>query len=106
MTESDVIQQITGYDGVELDARSTDQQAIYSVSGRIMAVVKKGAIPVQVSLRCDPNLGQLLRDRYESVLEGQGLNKRRFITILLTGQLSDDDVRSQIRHAYEETRSN
>ena len=104
MTEAEIKQLLLSYDGVELDERSDDELSIYSLDGQIVAVVKNGANPVCVSLRCDPNLAQLLRDKYESVLEGQKLNKRRFITVLLTGQLTDDEVIDQVRHAYEETR--
>lgn len=105
MTEAEIKQLITSYDNAVLDNRSTDQLSIYSVNGEIMATVKNGAQPVCLNLRCDYNLGKLLREQYESVLEGQGLNKHRFITVLLTGQLSDDEVRDQIRHAYEQTKA-
>lgn len=104
MTEAEIKRLLLSYDGIGVDERSTDELTIYSLGGQIVAVLKNGANPVYLSLRCDPNLAQLLRDKYESVLEGQNLNKRRFITILLTGQLTDGEVIDQIRHAYEETR--
>lgn len=103
MGESEVRQLITGYDGVVLDDRSTPELAIYSIKGQVMAVVHPGSQPVSIGLRCDPNLGELLRHRYESASLESGLNKKRFINILLVGQLSDEEVGSQIRHAYEET---
>lgn len=103
MSESEVRQLITGYDGVVLDDRSTPELAIYSIKGQIMAVVHPESQPVSIGLRCDPNLGELLRRQYESVSLESRLNKKRFINILLVGQLSDEEVRSQIRHAYEET---
>ena len=103
MSESEVRQLITGYDGVVLDDRSTPELAIYSIKGQVMAVVHPESQPVSIGLRCDPNLGELLRRRYESVSLESRLNKRRFINILLVGQLSDEEIKSQIRHAYEET---
>ena len=104
LSEEHIKDLILSYAGVILDNKSTDELSIYSLNGEIMATVKNGAKPVVLSLRCDYNLGKLLREQYESVLEGQNLNKRRFITILLTGQLSDDEIIDQIRHAYEQTR--
>lgn len=104
MTEEDVIREIAQYDGVELDPKSNDNLAIYSYHDEIMAVVKKGSQPLVIALRCDPNLAKLLEDKYESVLPGLKLNRRRFISIIMTGQLSDDDIKAQIRHAYEETK--
>lgn len=103
MSENEVRQLITGYDGVVLDDRSTPELAIYSIKGQVMAVVHPGSQPVSIGLRCDPNLGELLRRQYESVSLESRLNKKRFINILLVGQLSDEEVKSQIRHAYEET---
>ena len=103
MSESEVRQLITGYDGVVLDDRSAPELAIYSIKGQVMAVVHPGSQPVSIGLRCDPNLGELLRRQYESVSLESELNKKRFINILLVGQLSDEEIKSQIRHAYEET---
>lgn len=103
LSEADVRSQIESL-GATIDPdRSTAENDIYVVQGEMMAVIKNGSKPLQLSLRCDYNLGKLLRDQYESVLEGQKLNKKHWITILLTGQLSDQDVHDQIRHAYEET---
>ena len=103
MSESEVRQLIAGYDGVVLDDRSTPELAIYSVKGQVMAVVHPESQPVSIGLRCDPSLGELLRRRYESVSLESKLNKKRFINILLVEQLSDEEIKSQIRHAYEET---
>ena len=103
LSEDRIKAEIASYDGVVLDDRSSDELAVFSVDGNIMATVRNGAQPVRLSLRCDPNLGKLLRDRYESVMEGQELNRHRFITILLVGQLSDEEIIDQIRHAYYQT---
>lgn len=104
LSEEQVKDLILSHSGVVLDSKSTDELSVYSLNGEIMATVKNDAKPVVLSLRCDYNLGKLLREQYESVLEGQNLNKRRFITILSTGQLTDDEIIDQIRHAYEQTR--
>lgn len=104
LSEEQVKDLILSHSAVVLDNKSTDELSVYSLNGEIMATVKNDTKPVVLSLRCDYNLGKLLREQYESVLEGQNLNKRRFITILLTGQLTDDEIIDQIRHAYEQTR--
>lgn len=104
LSERDIVSQLLSYDGVVQDDRSDKDLLIYSYQGEIVAAIKRDSKPLNLTLRCDYNLGKLLRDQYESVLEGQGLNKKRFITILLTGQVSDGDIRDQVRHAYEETK--
>ncbi|MDO4271599.1 MAG: MmcQ/YjbR family DNA-binding protein [Candidatus Saccharibacteria bacterium] len=104
MTEDDVRYLIASFDGVTVDGRSDEANTIYSIDGEIVAVVKNGSNPLQLSLRCDYNLGELLCNQYESVSRSNELNKRRFISVLMTGQLADDEVRDQIRHAYEQTK--
>ncbi|MDR0956077.1 MAG: MmcQ/YjbR family DNA-binding protein [Candidatus Nomurabacteria bacterium] len=64
------------------------------------AALKNGSDPLNLNLRVDPNLGKLLREKYESVQPARKLNRRHWITILLTGQMSDDDLRDLIRHSY------
>lgn len=103
LTEADICAQIENLGATVDQERSTDKDYVYAVNGEMMAVIKKDSNPLQLSLRCDPNLAKLLRSRYESVLEGQNLNKKHWITVLMTGQLSDQYVHDQIRHAYEET---
>lgn len=104
MNENQVIAAITSLPRVAIDDRTTEQQLIYTVDGQMFAIVKHGSNPLALSLLCDHNLSRLLESQYESVLPGQGLSKQ-WITILLTGQLSNEDIVDQIRHAYEQART-
>jgi len=76
--------------------------AVYrAANDKMFVLIQEGSKPLKVSLKCDPNLSQLLREKYESVQPGYHLNKKHWITVLLTGQLSDDEVRDLIRHSFE-----
>lgn len=83
-----------------------EETAVFGVAGeapvteRMFALMAEGASPVRLSLRCDSRLAQLLRERYESVMPGEHLNKKYWNTLVLSGQLTDDEVRDLIRHAY------
>lgn len=68
--------------------------------GRMFALIREKKEPVQLSLKCDPLLAENLRAKYESVLPGYHLNKKHWNTILLTGQLSWDEIKDLIRHSY------
>lgn len=72
-----------------------------NANDKIFALVPEDATPLQLSLKCDPTLSANLRDRYESVSPGYHLDKRHWITILLTGQLSDDEIRDLIRLSFQ-----
>jgi len=66
----------------------------------MFALIPEGKTPLSISLKCDPELAKVLREKYETVLEGYHLNKKHWNTILLTGQLSWEEVSGLILHSY------
>lgn len=68
--------------------------------GKLFALIAKGSSPVRLSLKCDPQLAQNLREMYESVLPGYHLNKKHWNTIVCSGQLDDDQIFDLARHSY------
>jgi len=72
---------------------------------KMFALMAEKSTPLQISLKCDPQLAALLREKYETILAGYHLNKKHWNTILLTGQVPDDEVRDLIRHSYELVKS-
>lgn len=76
--------------------------AVYKTQdGKMFALVKEDSKPIHLSLKCDPLLAVTLRERYESVMPGYHLNKKHWNTLLLTGQLSWEEVQDLIRHSYQ-----
>jgi predicted DNA-binding protein (MmcQ/YjbR family) len=71
-----------------------------SENGKMFALIAEGSDPVRLSLKCDPQLSQVLRERYETVMPGYHLNKKHWNTIILSGQLSWEEVQDLIRHSY------
>ena len=57
--------------------------------------------PARLSLKCDPILSERLREVYETVLPGYHLSKKHWNTILLTGQVPDDELKSLIQISYK-----
>lgn len=68
--------------------------------GKMFAIIQEGTDPLRLSLKCDPLLAETLRTKYESVLPGYHLNKKNWNTIILSGQLSWEEVQDLIRHSY------
>jgi predicted DNA-binding protein (MmcQ/YjbR family) len=66
----------------------------------MFALVAEKSSPIKLSLKCDPLLAATLREKYESVMPGYHLNKKHWNTLLLTGQLSWEEVQDLIRHSY------
>lgn len=86
-----------------------EHMAVYSldVPGRdepeMFALMEEGKTPVRISLKCDPKLSTLLRDKYETVMPGNHLNIKIWNTVLLTGQLPWEEIQGLIRHSYNLT---
>lgn len=69
--------------------------------GKLFAIIPDGSKPLRVSLKCDPQLAQNLRDKYESVQPGYHLNKKHWNTIVCSGQLENDEILDLARLSYD-----
>ena len=95
---------ITSLPSVILDFPFGESVAVYKLNDeteKMFALLAEGSDPLRLSLKCDPNLAELLREKYETVLPGYHLNKRHWNTIICTGQVPIDELRDLIRHSYE-----
>lgn len=90
--------------GARLEYPFGEDVAVYKVGppagGKMFALIRENKEPVQLSLKCDPALAETLRQKYETVLPGYHLSKKHWNTILLTGQLSWEEVQDLIKHSY------
>ncbi len=91
--------------GSWLDYPFGETVAVYKVgdkkSAKMFALVTEGSNPLQISLKCTPELAEKLREDYESVLPGYHLHKKHWNTILMTGQLEDEYLLSLIDLSYQ-----
>jgi len=84
-----------------LDYPFGESVAVYKVDDKMFALIAEGKEPVNLSLKADPELSKVLREKYETVLPGYHLNKKHWNTIVLSGQLSWPEVQDLIRHSYD-----
>ena len=68
--------------------------------GKMFAIIQDDSKPLKVSLKCDPLLAEKLRETYETILPGFHLNKKHWNTIILSGQVPDDELKSLMLHSY------
>lgn len=100
MDHKTVEEYILSMPNARLDYPFGKDVAVYKVNDKMFALVAEGSKPVKLSLKCDPKLSTLLREKYESVMPGYHLNKKHWNTMILTGQLSWEEVQDLIRHSY------
>lgn len=88
-----------------LDYPFGKEAAVYKVGpegrGKMFAIIAEGSKPVSLSLKADPQLSEVLRAKYESVMPGYHLNKKHWNTIVLTGQIKWPEIQGLIRHSYD-----
>ena len=77
-----------------------EEVAVYKANGKMFALIAEKSAPVRISLKCDPNLTKVLRNKYESVMPGYHLNKKHWNTIVLSGQIPWNDIQALIKHSY------
>jgi predicted DNA-binding protein (MmcQ/YjbR family) len=75
--------------------------AVYKAGDKMFALISETQMPVRLSLKCDPVLAEVLREKYESVMPGYHLNKKYWNTLILTGQLGWEEVQGLIDHSYQ-----
>ena len=84
----------------KLDYPFGEDVAVYKVGDKMFALIAEGKEPVNLSLKADPELSKLLREKYETIMPGYHLNKKHWNTLILSGQLPWEEVQALILHSY------
>jgi predicted DNA-binding protein (MmcQ/YjbR family) len=101
ITHKEVEEYLLSMPNSRLDYPFGEDVAVYKANDdKMFALVAEKITPVRLSLKCDPLLAKTLRERYETVMPGYHLNKKHWNTIVLSGQLSWEEVQDLIRHSY------
>lgn len=104
MNHKQVEEYILSLPNTKLDYPFGEDVAVYKTKigddWKMFALIPHNKTPLSISLKCDPQLAVLLREKYESVMEGYHLNKKHWNTMLLTGQLSEEEITGLILHSY------
>jgi len=77
-----------------------DEVSVFKVGGKMFAVSHLDAEPLQLSVKCEPELGERLRADYEAIAPGYHLNKRHWNTITIDGSLPDQMVADMLADSY------
>ncbi len=73
-------------------------------SPEMFALLAIGSDPVRLSLKCDPRLSKVLREKYITVMQGHKLDKKHWNTIILSGEIEWEEIQGFIRHSYDVVR--
>jgi len=105
-THKEIEDYILTFPNTWLDFPFGEGVAVYKIGheetggGKMFALINENTNPVRLSLKCDPLLSEKLRETYETVLPGYHLNKKHWNTIICTGQVNEDELKSLINISY------
>jgi predicted DNA-binding protein (MmcQ/YjbR family) len=87
--------------GAGEDFPFTPDHSVFKVRGKMFAISALARKPLEVSVKCEPELAVELRNSYAAIRPGYHLNKRHWNTITLDGSLPDRFVRDLIEDSYD-----
>lgn len=74
---------------------------VYKVMGKMFALVSQSDEIPRVTFKCIPEDGALLVGQFQAVVPGYYMNKKHWITISLTGELSDEMLMDLAQSSYD-----
>ena len=77
------------------------ETSVFKVGGKIFAISALERTPLDVSVKCEPELAVGLRASYPAIRPGYHLDKRHWNTVTLDGSLPDQLVRDLIEDSYD-----
>lgn len=101
MTHKEVEEYVLSMPNAVLEYPFGEEVAVYKADSHMFALIAEGKEPVSISLKCDPQLAVVLREKYDTVMPGYHLNKKNWNTIVLSGEIPWEEVQAFIRHSYD-----
>jgi len=77
------------------------EHSVFKVGGKVFAISALRRTPLEVSVKCEPELALDLRASYSAIRPGYHLNKRHWNTLTLDRSLPDELVRDLVEDSYD-----
>jgi predicted DNA-binding protein (MmcQ/YjbR family) len=74
---------------------------VFRVMNKMFALCNVNDHPLSVNLKCEPELSELLQEKYTAVKPGYHMNKRHWITLTLDDSVPDHEVSYLIDLSYK-----
>jgi predicted DNA-binding protein (MmcQ/YjbR family) len=101
MDAAELREHCLSFNGAEETFPFGPENSVFKVAGKMFALSALDRTPLEVSLKCEPELAQALRRSYDAIRPGYHLNKRHWNTLTLDGRLEDRLVRDMIEDSYD-----
>jgi predicted DNA-binding protein (MmcQ/YjbR family) len=101
MTAEELRAACLGMAGASEQFPFTEGTSVFKAGGKIFAISELRSEPLEISLKCEPDLAAQLRAAHQSIRPGYHLNKRHWITVTVDGSLPDRAVLDMIEDSYD-----
>src|SRR3954447_8272150 len=78
-----------------------EQGSVFKVKGKMFALADLDGRPLEVSLKCDPDLAEALRAQHSAIRAGYHLNKRHWNTVTLDRSIDDNEIKDMIQDSFD-----
>ncbi len=101
MTKENIEEYLSSFKGSESSYPFGPEALVYKVMKKMFALVSQGEEVTRVTLKCKPEDGAMLVGQFESVVPGYYMNKKHWVTISLTGELSKEMLNELASDSYD-----
>ena len=101
MTPDELRRSCLGKPGAVEDFPFGEQVSVFKVKDKMFALSDLDGVPLEVSLKCDPDLAEALRSQHAAIRAGYHLNKRHWNTVTIDGSIDDNEIEDMIQDSYD-----
>jgi predicted DNA-binding protein (MmcQ/YjbR family) len=101
MDRHELKKQCLAFPGAREEFPFGDEVSVFKVGGKMFAACHLDGEPLQLSLKCDPELAVQLRADHPAIAPGYHLNKRHWNTVTLDGSLPDQMLTDLLTDSYD-----
>ena len=73
---------------------------VFKVGGKMFALLAFRETPLKITLKCEPDEAEALREMYAAVTPGYYMNKRHWNTITIDGEVPDEEMLAMTDASY------
>lgn len=101
LTEQQLREHCLNKRGAEETFPFGDVPSVFKVMDKMFALLSVNENSPTITLKCNPTLGRLQREKYPAVQPGYHMNKQHWNTITVDGSIPEDELLEMIDDSYE-----
>ena len=74
---------------------------VFKVGTKMFATLAYQEDDLRITLKCQPELAEELRNNYDAIIPGYYMNKKHWNTVIIDGSINDEFLKSLIDDSYD-----